>query len=129
MAQIKIYGLKPYITENRAALSHIIHGCACSELGLPSDKRFHRFFPMDEADFYFPSDRTARYTIIEVSLFEGRTIETKKAFLRAVMQRLQEEIGLQPADIEITLFETPRCNWGIRGLTGDELQLSYVVDV
>jgi len=31
--------------------------------------------------------------------------------------------------VEITITETPRSNWGIRGLPADELELSYKVDV
>ena len=32
-------------------------------------------------------------------------------------------------DIEITIFETPKANWGIRGLPGNELRLNYTVDI
>lgn len=32
-------------------------------------------------------------------------------------------------DVEITIFETPKENWGIRGLPGDELALNYKVEV
>ena len=31
--------------------------------------------------------------------------------------------------VEITIFETPRGHWGIRGLPGDELDLNYTVQV
>ncbi|GHU70367.1 hypothetical protein FACS189413_10620 [Bacteroidia bacterium] len=31
--------------------------------------------------------------------------------------------------IEISIFETPKHNWGIRGLPGDELQIDYKVNV
>ena len=39
------------------------------------------------------------------------------------------EFNTSPQDIEITIFETPRHNWGIRGLPGDELTLTYNVNV
>ena len=32
-------------------------------------------------------------------------------------------------DLEITILETPKHNWGIRGLPGDELQLNYKVKI
>jgi hypothetical protein len=32
-------------------------------------------------------------------------------------------------DLEITIFETPKHNWGFRGLPGDEHELNYKVDV
>ena len=31
--------------------------------------------------------------------------------------------------VEITIYETPRGNWGIRGVPGDELMLGYKVEV
>ena len=64
-----------------------------------------------------------------MSLFEGRSIEAKKAFVRALYERTRTRLELAAADLEITLFETPRHNWGIRGLPGDELELGYKVGV
>lgn len=129
MAQIKVYGLKEQLNPIKAGLSQVIHECVMEALALPPDKRFHRFFPLETEDFFFPAERSPRYTIIEISLFEGRSIETKKQLIRLLFQRAQEELNLAPADLEITLTETPRCNWGIRGLPGDEISLNYKIEV
>ncbi len=56
-------------------------------LGLPVDKRFHRFVPLAAEDFVHPADRSERYTIIEIRMFAGRTTETKKALIRKIFQR------------------------------------------
>ena len=42
----------------------VIHSCMVEALEFPSDKRFHRFFPMDKEDFYYASGRTEAYTVI-----------------------------------------------------------------
>ena len=68
------------------------------------------------------------YTVIEVSMFEGRSTETKKLFI-AELYAATSAIGLRSHDVEITSTETPRANWGIRGVPGDELQLNYQVNV
>jgi phenylpyruvate tautomerase PptA (4-oxalocrotonate tautomerase family) len=128
MAQIKIYGHAAHLQTRRQAMSDAIHGCAMAELGLPADKRFHRFIPLESENFIHPLDRTEAYTIIEVSLFEGRTVETKKAFIRALFIKFAEANLAHPQDLEITLTETPRHNWGIRGLPADELNLNYKVE-
>ena len=127
MAQIKIYGERDHLIRIRPRLSAVIHATAVDVLGLPRDKRFHRFIGLDREDFIHPSDRSTAYTIIEVSLFEGRAETTKRAFLSALMTRITDDIGIAPIDLEITLFETPRSHWGIRGKTGDELVLTYDV--
>ncbi|MBV9229297.1 MAG: tautomerase family protein [Chloroflexi bacterium] len=129
MAQIKIYGLREHLAPIKAKLSDVLHACAVEALHLPPDKRFHRFFLLDASDFFFPADRSTRYTIIEISMFEGRSIETKKQLIRLLFSRLHEELHIAPQDVEITIFETPKHNWGIRGLPGDELHLNYQVNV
>jgi phenylpyruvate tautomerase PptA (4-oxalocrotonate tautomerase family) len=128
VAQVKIFGLSAHLDQARDAISAAIHSCAVETLGLPAQKRFHRFIRLDPADFIYPDDRTDRYLVIEVSMFEGRTVDTRKRFIRELFARLESACGISPQDVEITIFETPRHNWGIRGQHGDELQLSYQVE-
>ena len=129
MAQIKIYGIGTQLNPIKAKLSDVIHSCVIEALEYPKDKRAHRFFPLDPGDFMYPVGRTDRYTIIEISMFEGRSVEAKKRLYQLLFKRIQEEFGIAPMDIEITITETPKHNWGIRGLPGDELALNYKVDV
>ncbi|GAE37459.1 tautomerase family protein [Halalkalibacter akibai] len=129
MGQIKIYGVKERLNPIKETLSNVIHSCMVEALQFPSDKKFHRFFPMDKEDFHFASGRTEAYTVIEVSMFEGRTVEAKKQLLKLLFERINNELGISPQDVEVTIFETPKHNWGIRGLPGDELALNYKVNV
>ena len=129
MAQIKIYGLRQHLEPVRKVLSDTIHRCVVEALEYPPDKRAHRFILLDEGDFYYPMGRTDQYIIIEISMFEGRSVEAKKHLIRLLFERIHDQLGISQQDIEITIFETPRHNWGIRGLPGDELDLNYQVDV
>lgn len=131
MAQIKIYGIAERLNPVKARMSEAIHACVVEALKFPVDKRAHRFFPMAREDFYIPGgqDRTDAYTIIEISMFEGRTPEAKRKLIHLLFQRLQADVGVSPADVEITITETPRQNWGFRGQTGDEVGLNYKVEV
>jgi phenylpyruvate tautomerase PptA (4-oxalocrotonate tautomerase family) len=115
----------------KAALSEAIHASVVEALQFPQDKRAHRFFPMHAEDFYIPAGqgRSDRYTIIEISLFEGRSVETRKRLIHLLFERIAAATGIATADIEITLTETPRHNWGFRGQTGDEVGLDYKVTV
>ena len=129
MAQVKIYGLKQSLAKNKATLSEIIHGILVKKLGLPAEKRFQRFIPMDSEDFVFPSDRTSAYTIVEISMFEGRSEEKVKSLILEILKQSENLLKLHPNDLEITVFQTPKYCWGIRGKTGDELELGYKVSV
>jgi hypothetical protein len=128
MSQVKIYGLRSHLDPIKSQLSNIIHSCVMEALQYPAGKRAHRFFPLDAEDFYYPSDRTEKYTILEFSMFEGRSVEAKKNLILLLFDRIQT-LGINPQDLEITIFETPKHNWGFRGLPGDEHQLNYKIDV
>ena len=129
MAQIKIYGIREQLDPIKAQLSDVIHTCIVDALSFPKEKRAQRFFPLEPEDFYYPVGRTPRYTIIEISMFEGRSIETKKKLIHLLFGRINEVLGLGPADIEITITETPKYNWGFREQPGDEIGLNYKVEV
>ena len=62
-------------------------------------------------------------------MFEGRSIEAKKKLIRLLYQKVSQSTDITPQDLEITIVETPRSNWGIRGVTGDELDIDYKVDI
>jgi phenylpyruvate tautomerase PptA (4-oxalocrotonate tautomerase family) len=128
MTQVKIYGVKDYLNPIKQQLSDAIHTCVMEALQYPADKRFHRFFPLDKSDFYYPSGRSDHYTIIELSMFEGRSVEAKKQLIHLLFERLQP-LSISPQDLEITIFEIPKHNWGFRGLPGNEHELNYKVDV
>lgn len=129
MAQVKIYALASNLGTCKAKLSEVIHGCLVDAFGLPPEKRFQRFFSLSADDFIFPPDRSSRYTILEIQLFAGRSEAAKKRLIRLLFERFTAELGYDVNDLEVNLIETPRANWGIRGLPGDELALAYEVEV
>lgn len=128
MAQVKIYALRKCLDAGKSKISDTIHQCMMENLQLPEAKRFHRFLELEKEDFIYPADRSENYIILEISMFEGRSTETKKALIHSLFQRFEETLSCDPNDLEITITETPRHNWGIRGTPGDELILNYKVE-
>ncbi|HEX6244084.1 MAG TPA: tautomerase family protein, partial [Polyangiales bacterium] len=100
MAQFKIYGHADYLREQHARISELLHAAAQRTLQLPADKRFHRFIPLESWQFVTPADRSRAYLIIECVMFTGRTLEARKALIRAVMDELSEGLGISVNDIE-----------------------------
>jgi len=129
MGQIKIYGLKEHLTPIRNEVSDTLHSCVVDAFRYPENKRAHRFFYLDPEDFFYPEGRSNQYTIIDISLFEGRTVISKKHLYQLIFERFEKEFNISPNDIEITLTETPLYNWGIRGKPADELILNYKISV
>jgi phenylpyruvate tautomerase PptA (4-oxalocrotonate tautomerase family) len=129
MPQTKIYGHAEFIQQHRQTISDSIHACMVEALAYPLEKRFQRFIPLQAEDFIYPDDRSAQYLVIEISLFEGRTVEAKKNLIRLIYEKLNIGLNIAANDIEIILYEIPQHNWGVRGMPGDELKLNYSVKV
>ena len=62
-------------------------------------------------------------------MFEGRTEAAKRALIAELFTRVEAQAGISPNRLEITITETPKVNWGIRGQNVADLTLNYRVDV
>ena len=129
MSQVKIYGLRTNLDPIKRQLSDVIHSCVVEALQFPVDKRAHRFFPLEREDFFYPEGRSEAYMILEFTMISGRTVETKKKLIRLLYERISEQIGIAKQDLEICIQEAPAHDWGFRGMHGDEVKLTYRVEV
>ena len=129
MAQVKIYGLKKQLEKVQAILSDAIHSTIVEQLSFPQEKRFHRFISFEKEQMLFPEDKSDAYMIIEIYMMEGRTVETKKSLIKALFSKVSYALNMNVNDIEIMIVESPACNWGFRGMSGDEIKLNYNVNV
>jgi phenylpyruvate tautomerase PptA (4-oxalocrotonate tautomerase family) len=129
MAQIKLFGIRETMHPQRIRISEVLHTCVVDAFKYPADKKIHRFIYLEKDSFFYPAGRTDNYIIIEISIFEGRTVEAKKKLIQLIFERFEKELAISPIDVEITIFETPMSNWGIRGKSADELILDYKVNI
>jgi len=129
MAQVKVFGIKEHLAPIRDTLSAVIHDCVMEALQFPADKKAHRFFLMDKENMVYPEDRSDAYTIIEITMITGRSIEAKKKLVRLLFDRIRDLVGIAHQDVEVCIYESPACNWGFRGMHGDEIKLNYSVNV
>lgn len=127
---IVVYGIKEELNPVKAKLSDVIHSCMQQVLGMPEDKRAHRFIPLAKEDFYYPGGRSDAYTVIEINMMAGRKPDTQKQLIKALFEQIERKLGLAPIDVEITINEQQPYQWGFRGMTGDEVRdLNYKVQV
>lgn len=129
MAQVVVYARKDSLAQHRAALSAAVHEAIMVALEYPPEKKFQRFVALDADDFIYPEDRGPNYTIVEISMFEGRSPQAKRALISELFARIESATGIAPHSVEITITETPKVNWGIRGLNAEDLSLNYRVEV
>ena len=126
---ITVYGIDEFLNSVKSEMSDVLHSCMIDILGMPEDKRAHRFVPLDKSNYYYPDGRTDKYTVIEINMMQGREIETKKALIKAIFHKFESVLGIMPIDVEITINEQPAHCWGFRGITGDEAKLNYKINV
>jgi hypothetical protein len=129
MGQIKIFGIREVLHPIREKMSDVIHACIVEAFQYPKEKKAHRFIYIEQDSFFYFETRTTQHTIIEINLFEGRSIEAKKKLYKLLFEKFEQELSITSMDLEITLIESAMHNWGIRGMSGDELKLNYQINV
>jgi phenylpyruvate tautomerase PptA (4-oxalocrotonate tautomerase family) len=98
-------------------------------LRLPEWDRTLRLIEHAPSHFAVPPGRGPRFTLVEVTMFSGRSMEAKRALYQAIVRNLGA-LGVPSADIKITLIEVPPENWGIRGgLPASEVDLGFEIKV
>lgn len=127
---VVIYGIDSRLNPIKHQLSDVIHSCMQTVLGMPEDKRAHRFVPLSSDNFFYPGGRSDSYTVIEINMMKGRKPETQKTLIKSLFNEISATLDISPVDIEITIKEQEKYQWGFRGITGDEAaDLSYKVNV
>ncbi len=120
MVQVKCYGHKTALQDNREALSTAVQAALGTAFGVSERDCFQRFIGLDEGDFIHPDARSEQYTIIEIVCCEGHTSEAKRALIRLLYDEIVSRAGIEAADIEIMLFEMPASQWGVDGRVAEE---------
>jgi phenylpyruvate tautomerase PptA (4-oxalocrotonate tautomerase family) len=98
-------------------------------LKIPEADRTLRLIEHPASHFAVPPGRGEKFTLVEVTMFSGRSMSAKRALYQAIVRNLAA-FDVAPSDIKITLIETPPENWGIRGGTpASEIDLAFKIDV
>jgi len=80
-------------------------------------------------NFSIPRWAGERFTHIEITMFKGRGIETKRALYRAIVENL-EPFGIPPNDIKIILIEVLPSEVAMRGgKAACDLELGYEIAI
>ena len=112
-----------------SALIDAVQAALREALRLPEWDRTVRLVQHAADHFAVPPGRGPRYTLIEVTMFSGRSMAAKRALYQAIVGKLAT-LGVPDGDIKITLIEVPLENWGIRGgQPASDVDLGYEVEL
>jgi len=94
----------------------VVYDAIISALKAPKDDRFqiiteHPSSGLILDPIYLGIQRTADAIIIQLTMNEGRTVDMKRAFYKAVADGLHERLGQRREDVFISLVEVKKENW------------------
>jgi phenylpyruvate tautomerase PptA (4-oxalocrotonate tautomerase family) len=103
-------------SDYRRAVGEVVYDAMRTTLNVPEDDRFQIIneHPAENLIIdpgYLGIARTADCILIQITLNDGRTVEQKKAFYKAVADALQQRVKLRREDVFISLVEVRKENW------------------
>jgi 4-oxalocrotonate tautomerase len=86
-------------------------------LNVPVDDQFMMITEHDSANFRtgnaYDVPRTADVVYIQVTVFDTRTLEQKKALFKRIAELLGKNPGIRPEDVFVNVLESAKENWSV----------------
>lgn len=110
-------------------LLDIVHSSLVEAFRIPDHDRLQRLYEFKKDHFEIPDDKSDKFTMIEIVIFPGRSVEAKKTLYKLIFSEL-EKLGYQDNDALVVLHEPSLDNWGLRGgISAREADLGFSLDV
>jgi phenylpyruvate tautomerase PptA (4-oxalocrotonate tautomerase family) len=115
--------------KNRRAIVEAVNRAMVNALKVPEDSHPVRLQEYADEAFLVPAASSDAFTLVEATIFSGRTLETKRALYQAIVEEFNV-LGIAAADVRIVLYEVPRENWGLKGgVPASEIDLGFEVEI
>ena len=112
LAKIEVRKSRP--AAEIAALIEAVYQAQREALKVPEGDRQIRYIEHKLEHFAVPPGKTENYTLVEFTLFPGRSLDAKRKLYQSIVKRFWE-LDIAPSDVFIVLNEPSLDNWGIRG--------------
>lgn len=118
-----------YSSEQEIAIIDAVHAAMIEGIKIPEHDKIIRLIVHETHRFATPPGHGERYTLVSIDMFEGRSLNAKRALYRAIINNL-EPLGIPASEIFVLLRETTRDNFGIRGgIPASEVDLGFEIKV
>jgi phenylpyruvate tautomerase PptA (4-oxalocrotonate tautomerase family) len=128
MPRVKIDIRKGRTNEEKRDLMDAVHGALVEALLIPEDDRIQTLYEHDDISFEIPPYKTEMFTLIEITMFPGRSLDAKRNLYKAITRNLRP-LNIEELDIMVILQEPPLDNWGLRGKPASEIKIDFKIDV
>jgi phenylpyruvate tautomerase PptA (4-oxalocrotonate tautomerase family) len=131
MALARIEILEGRTPEEKRAMVEAVRAALSEALQAPDDDPTVRLaqYPSEQFSLPYPDRHSDRYTLVEVTMFAGRSMDAKRQLYDAIIRRLVN-LGVASTDILIVLHEPPMENWAVNGgIPANEVDVGFKVDI
>jgi len=101
----------------RQAIFDSLYRAMRETLNVPEDDQFMTITEHDAANFRYGNAygvvRSADVVYIQITVFNTRTLEQKKALFRRIAELLGESPGIRPEDVFVIVLEAAKENWSV----------------
>jgi phenylpyruvate tautomerase PptA (4-oxalocrotonate tautomerase family) len=104
--------------DEKRAMVEAVRGALSEALHAPDDDPLVRLaeYPADQFTLPYPDRHSDRFTLIEITMFAGRSMQTKRRLYDALVRRLSAA-GVPPEDVLIVLHQPETHDWAVDGGT------------
>lgn len=127
MPLVRIELIKGKSKEFKRALMDSVHESLVEILMIPENDKNQRLAEYDPD--CFDSKPPYEY-FIELTMFAGRTKETKSKLFRSIVDKLQHYLNIEPQSVLIVINDQPTENWGVRGgIPASDIKMDFKIEI
>ena len=128
MPLVKIEILEGRPAAEKKALLDAVHSALVEALKIPEHDRMQILHEHPPEAFEIPPGKTEKYTVVEVTLFPGRSLDAKRRLYQSIIRNFGAA-GITPPNVFIVIHEPAMENFGVRGVPASEIDLGFEVRV
>lgn len=129
MPIVKIEEQRSRNADEKARLIDLLFSILRQTLGVSPNELQARYQTFEPEDFY-PPVGTGEYLGIEITLFVGRSLDTKRRLYERVVAEVAQVRQVDPSRILVLLREEPLDNWGLHGgHAAADLKFDYAIAI
>ena len=113
---------------DRQAILESVHAALVEAFQIPDDDRTQILHEHDPE--HFESEKGPEFTLIELTVFPGRSLDAKRQLYASLVRNLKRAPGIAPEKVLVVLHEPSLPDWGIRGgKSGADVDIGFRLDV
>ena len=116
MPLVKIEIIKGKSLEYKKTVLDAVHVALENAIQIENWDRFQRLYEIEDDLFERSESKTDKFTMIEITMFPGRTKEQKSKLYKEIVKELNQRLGIESTDIFIVINEPANENWGLAGI-------------